>query len=254
MFTNQTRAAPAARTDQLADDIADRIAIACHPDELEGLITDAWVKHRDGRLTANDLETLQEAALARMNAFPEGGPDTRPEPRPAPSGAPRAACRRPRPPRRSREKLFGSGYNRSISSCAPQISLTSGSRRARKDAGPTGVSTSTSEFPGCGDDFIVYPDTAKTPVWAFSIATSRTPSSFRGRPATGGDSGAALVTPPVTAADGSKTTRVVGLLFGGCVVKRKVTVQPVRPPEGGRCRSGRRIIALLPRSLRRTEV
>jgi hypothetical protein len=106
MFTNQTRAAPAARTDQLADDIADRIAIACHPDELEGLIADAWVKHRDGRLTANDLETLQEAALARMNAFPEGGTDTRPKPRPAPSGAPRGACRRPSRPR---EKLFGDG-------------------------------------------------------------------------------------------------------------------------------------------------
>jgi Helix-turn-helix domain len=106
MFTNQTRAAPAARTDQLADDIADRIAIACHPDELEGLIADAWVKHRDGHLTANDLETLQEAALARMNAFPEGGADTRPKPRPAPPSAPRAACRRPS---RSREKLFGNG-------------------------------------------------------------------------------------------------------------------------------------------------
>jgi Helix-turn-helix domain len=106
MFTNQTRAAPAARTDQLADDIADRIAIACHPDELEGLIADAWVKHRDGRLTANDLEPLQEAALARMNAFPEGGTDTRPKPRPAPSGAPRGACRRPSRPR---EKLFGDG-------------------------------------------------------------------------------------------------------------------------------------------------
>jgi Helix-turn-helix domain len=106
MFTNQTRAAPAARTDQLADDIADRIAIACHPDELEGLIADAWVKHRDGRLTANDLETLQEAALARMNAFPEGGTDTRPKPRPAPPSAPRAARRRPSCPR---EKLFGNG-------------------------------------------------------------------------------------------------------------------------------------------------
>jgi hypothetical protein len=85
----------------LADDIADRIAIACHPDELEGLITDAWVKHRDGRLTANDLETLQEAALARMNAFPEGGA----KPRAAPQNAPRATARRPQP----REKLFGNG-------------------------------------------------------------------------------------------------------------------------------------------------
>jgi hypothetical protein len=106
MFTNQTRAAPATRTTELADDIADRIAAACHPDELDALIGDAWVKHRDGRLTANDLETLQEAALARMNAFPEGGTDTRPKPRPAPSGAPRAACRRPSRPR---EKLFGDG-------------------------------------------------------------------------------------------------------------------------------------------------
>jgi hypothetical protein len=109
MFTNQTRAAPATRTDQLTDDIADRIAAACHPDELDGLMADAWAKHRDGRITANDLETLPEAALARMNALPEGGTETRPKPRPAPSGAPRAACRRPAPPRRPRERLFGQG-------------------------------------------------------------------------------------------------------------------------------------------------
>jgi Helix-turn-helix domain len=107
MFTDQlTRAIAAARTTELADDIADRIAAACHPDELDALMADAWAKHRDGRITANDLETLQEAALVRMNALPEGGTDTRPKPRPAPSNSPRAACRRPSRPR---EKLFGNG-------------------------------------------------------------------------------------------------------------------------------------------------
>jgi hypothetical protein len=114
MFTDQTRATPATRTTELADDIADRIAIACHPDELEGLIADAWVKHRDGRLTANDLEALQEAALARMDAFPEAEAACRPTHpaavvaqacRPAPPSAPRGASRRPR----AREKLFGNG-------------------------------------------------------------------------------------------------------------------------------------------------
>jgi hypothetical protein len=78
----------------LIDDIADQLAIACHPDEIEGLIADAWGRHRDGHLTANDLEALQEAALARMNAFPERHTETRPKPRPAPSDAPRAAARR----------------------------------------------------------------------------------------------------------------------------------------------------------------
>jgi hypothetical protein len=72
MFTNQTRAAPAMRTDQLADDIADRIAIACHPDEIEGLIADAWVKHRDGRLTANDLETLPGGRAGAHECLPGG--------------------------------------------------------------------------------------------------------------------------------------------------------------------------------------
>jgi hypothetical protein len=110
MFTDQlTRAIAAARTDQLADNIADRLAIAYHGPELDGIVKDMWGKRADGLLTDNEMEVLDEAVLARREAIQARQSDTRPKPRPAPSGAPRAACRRPRRPARPREKLFGKG-------------------------------------------------------------------------------------------------------------------------------------------------
>jgi hypothetical protein len=109
-------------TSILAGDIADRIAIACHPDEIEELVTDACRKHEHGLLGIDELAMLKADALARMNALPAAAPpghwrglraaskgvaepEPRPSfgkgsfPRPAPSGAPRAPARRPRPPR-----------------------------------------------------------------------------------------------------------------------------------------------------------
>ena len=52
----------------LADDIADRIAIAC-PGELDGIIKDMWVDHTHGLLADNEMETLDEAARARREAI-----------------------------------------------------------------------------------------------------------------------------------------------------------------------------------------
>jgi hypothetical protein len=48
----------------LADDIADRIAIA-RSDELDDIIKDMWADHTNGRLTENDMEALDEAARTR---------------------------------------------------------------------------------------------------------------------------------------------------------------------------------------------
>jgi hypothetical protein len=61
---------PHACTSMLADDIADRIAIAC-PGELDGIIKDMWVDHTHGLLADNEMETLDEAARARREAIQE---------------------------------------------------------------------------------------------------------------------------------------------------------------------------------------
>jgi hypothetical protein len=76
-------------TNTLADDFADRIALAAHPDEIEGLINDAWVKHTHGRLTVDEYKNLQEAGLARMGELENPQVETRPKPRQAPSHSPR---------------------------------------------------------------------------------------------------------------------------------------------------------------------
>jgi hypothetical protein len=60
----------------LADDIADRIAIAC-PGELDGIIKDMWVDHTHGLLTDNEMETLDEAARARREAIQARRTETR---------------------------------------------------------------------------------------------------------------------------------------------------------------------------------
>jgi hypothetical protein len=75
----------------LADDIADRIAIAC-PGELDGIIKDMWVDHTNGRLNENEAEILDEAARTRREAFQERRQAARPARRPG--NAPRRSARR----------------------------------------------------------------------------------------------------------------------------------------------------------------
>jgi hypothetical protein len=73
----------------LADDIADRIAIAC-PGELDGIIKDMWVDHTHGLLADNEMETLDEAARARREAFQERRQAARPGTSPPPWKRPTA--------------------------------------------------------------------------------------------------------------------------------------------------------------------
>jgi hypothetical protein len=61
----------------LADDIADRIAIA-YPDEIDGIIKDMWVDHTNGLLTASEMEVLDEAARTRREALQERRAETQP--------------------------------------------------------------------------------------------------------------------------------------------------------------------------------
>ena len=74
----------------LADDIADRIAIAC-PGELDGIIKDMWVDHTHGLLADNEMETLDEAARARREAIQARRTETRSR---TPQSAPRGSARR----------------------------------------------------------------------------------------------------------------------------------------------------------------
>jgi hypothetical protein len=74
----------------LADDIADRIAIAC-PGELDGIIRDMWVDHTNGRLNENEAEILDEAARTRREAFQERRQAARPVDQPAALETPHGA-------------------------------------------------------------------------------------------------------------------------------------------------------------------
>jgi hypothetical protein len=76
----------------LADDIADRIAIAC-PGELDGIIKDMWVDHTHGLLADNEMETLDEAARARREAIQARRTETR-KTSGVPQNAPRGSARR----------------------------------------------------------------------------------------------------------------------------------------------------------------
>jgi len=96
-----------------ADDIADRIAIAC-PAELDDIIRDMWVDHTHGLLTDNEMEALDEAARERREALQARRTETRPKPRTAASSAPRTSARRQRTPDRQasierRRRLVASG-------------------------------------------------------------------------------------------------------------------------------------------------
>jgi hypothetical protein len=81
-------------TNTLADDLADQIALAAHPDEIIGHVNDAWVKHTHGRLTIDEYKNLQMAGLARMGELENPQVETRPKPRQAHS-SPRAAAHSP---------------------------------------------------------------------------------------------------------------------------------------------------------------
>jgi hypothetical protein len=101
-------------TSMLADDIADRIAIA-RPDELDGIIKDMWVDHTHGLLADNEMEILDEAARARREAIQARRQAARPGPVRRPGNAPWGrARRRQRSPNRQasierRRRLVASG-------------------------------------------------------------------------------------------------------------------------------------------------
>jgi hypothetical protein len=80
-------------TSMLADDIADRIAIAC-PGELDGIIRDMWVDHTHGLLADNEMEILDEAARTRREAFQERRQAACPGPARRPGNAPWGSARR----------------------------------------------------------------------------------------------------------------------------------------------------------------
>jgi len=84
---------PHACTSMLADDIADRIAIACSG-ELDGIIRDMWVDHTNGLLADNEMEILDEAARARREAIQERRQAARPGPVRRPGNAPWGRARR----------------------------------------------------------------------------------------------------------------------------------------------------------------
>jgi hypothetical protein len=97
----------------LADDIADRIAIA-RSDELDWIVKDMWADHASGLLSVNEMEILDETARSRREAIAARGRETRPKPLAAPSSAPRASARRQRTPDRQasierRRRLVASG-------------------------------------------------------------------------------------------------------------------------------------------------
>jgi hypothetical protein len=99
----------------LADDIADRIALAGHPAEIDEVVKEVWGHHFAGVLTEDEAEVLHEAARARREAIQERRIETRPKPRTALSGAPRNSARRPQrsPDRQAsierRRRLVASG-------------------------------------------------------------------------------------------------------------------------------------------------
>jgi hypothetical protein len=96
----------------LADDIADRIAIA-FPGEIDGIIKDMWVDHTHGLLADNEMETLDEAARARREAIQARRTETR-KTSGVPQNAPRGSARRRRSPDKQasierRRRLVASG-------------------------------------------------------------------------------------------------------------------------------------------------
>ena len=69
-----------ASTSLLADDIADQIALAGHPAEIDEVVKEAWGHHTNGRLTENDMEAIDEATRARRTELGKGRPPPGPKP------------------------------------------------------------------------------------------------------------------------------------------------------------------------------
>jgi hypothetical protein len=84
----------------LADDIADQIALAGHPAELDDIVRSMWLDHTNGRLDEDAMESLDEAARARREVLQPPRPPNRPLPGLKPIGAtaiPRKSKLAPRP-------------------------------------------------------------------------------------------------------------------------------------------------------------
>jgi hypothetical protein len=97
----------------LIDDVADQIALAADPDELDEIVKGMWGHHFAGALTVDESEVLDEAARTRREAFQERWQAARLARRPG--NAPRGrARRRQRSPDRQasierRRRLVASG-------------------------------------------------------------------------------------------------------------------------------------------------
>jgi Helix-turn-helix domain len=104
----------------LVDDIADRIALARHPAEIDEMVKAVWGHRLAGALTEAEAEAIDEAARTRREAIQERRQAARREPARRPGDAPRppgrpqrATPRSPGPARAGpwpkREKMFGEG-------------------------------------------------------------------------------------------------------------------------------------------------
>ena len=99
----------------LADNLADEIALATSPPELDEAVKAMWGHHFAGALSEAEAETLDEAARARREALQPRRYACVTKPRAAPSSAPRYPARRPQrsPDRQAsierRRRLVASG-------------------------------------------------------------------------------------------------------------------------------------------------
>jgi hypothetical protein len=93
----------------LADAIADRIALAGHPAEIDEAVKEVWGRHLAGDLTEGEAETLQEAAQARRT-------ETWPKLPAAAKAAPRVPARRPQ---RSPDKQASIERRRRLAKASP---------------------------------------------------------------------------------------------------------------------------------------
>jgi hypothetical protein len=85
----------------LIDDVADQIALAADPDELDEIVKGMWGHHFAGAVTVDEAEVLDEAARTRREAFQERWQAARLARRPgnAPWGRARKRQRSPDRPR-----------------------------------------------------------------------------------------------------------------------------------------------------------
>jgi hypothetical protein len=99
----------------LIDDVADQIALAADPNELDEVVKGMWSHHFAGALTENEAEVLDEVARARREALQPPRTASSPVIHRKPSGPPRrSARRRQRSPDRQasierRRRLVASG-------------------------------------------------------------------------------------------------------------------------------------------------